>query len=115
MPINASSAYPNNKNFHKPCFANGKTNDASALSGLAFGKAFEDFPTNFNIPAPLKIGARELLYKLLGDDIFPLKPRLMKRDHLQLSLFKDKESYWERFWNIISKIENFQIANKNKH
>ena len=73
MPINASSAYPNNKNFHKPCFANGKTNDASALSGLAFGKAFEDFPTNFNIPAPLKIGARELLYKLLGDDIFPLK------------------------------------------
>ena len=54
------------------------TNDASVLLGLLLGKAFENFQTNFNIPAPSQIGERELQYILLGYDIFPLKLRLMK-------------------------------------
>ena len=54
------------------------TNDANILLGLLLGKTFEDFQTNFNIPAPSQKGERELQYILLGDDIFPLKLRLMK-------------------------------------
>ena len=93
-PKNAGSAYYNYKNFHSivllaTCDANycftlvdigsyGSTNDASVLSKSIFGKAFDDFPTNFNIPAPSTIGERELPYVLIGDDIFPLKPWLMK-------------------------------------
>lgn len=89
-PKNTSSTYYNYKNFHSivflaACDANyyfilvdigcyGSTNDASILSSSAFGKAFEDFLTNFNIHAPSKIGERKLPYILLGDDILPLKP-----------------------------------------
>ena len=54
------------------------TNDASVLLGLLLGKAFENFQTNFNIPAISQINERELQYILLGYDIFPLKLRLMK-------------------------------------
>ena len=93
-PKNTGSTYFNYKNFLSivllaACDANyyftlvdigcyGSTNGASILSGSVFGKAFEDFPTNFNIHAPSKIGERKLPYVLLGDDILPLKPWLMK-------------------------------------
>ena len=89
-PKNTGSTYFNYKNFLSivllaACDANyyftlvdigcyGSNNGASVLSGSVFGKAFEDFPTNFNIHAPSKIGERKLPYVLLGDDILPLKP-----------------------------------------
>lgn len=58
--------------------SHGSINDTSTLSGLLLGKAFEDSSTNFCILAPLRIGEWELPYVLLGDDVFPLKPWLMK-------------------------------------
>ena len=73
--------FPNDTNY---CFtlvdigSHGSINDTSTLSGLLLGKAFEDSSTNFCILAPLRIGEWELPYVLLGDDVFPLKPWLMK-------------------------------------
>ena len=99
-------------------------NDASVLLGLLLGKAFENFQTNFNIPAISQIGERELQYILLGYDIFPLKLRLMKpiprknvskvSKSLQLLFFKGKESHSECLWHIISKMYNVQKSNKSK-
>lgn len=93
-PQNAGSVFYNYKNFHsivllaicdaKYCFsfvdigAYGGTNDAAVLSNTQFGQAFNDFPTMLNIPSPATCGNTSLPYVLLGDDIFPLKPWLMK-------------------------------------
>jgi len=93
-PNNAGSAYYNYKGFHsvvllamcdaKYCFTFldiggfGSTNDASILSGALFGKMFENNPTDLNIPRPSLHGNKTLPYVVVGDDIFPLKPWLMK-------------------------------------
>ena len=93
-PKNGGSAYFNYKGFHsivllavcdaKYCFTfvdigdYGSLNDASILSETAFGQAFENSPTNFNVPCPTLHGTETLPYVLIGDDIFPLKPWLMK-------------------------------------
>ena len=58
--------------------AYGGTNDASVLSNSLFGKAFDKNPTSLNLPSPSPHGHKTLPYVLLGDDIFPLKPWLMK-------------------------------------
>ena len=93
-PNNAGSAYYNYKGFHsvvplamcdaKYCFTFldiggfGSTNDASILSGALFGEMFENNPTDLNIPRPSLHGSKTLPYVVVGDDIFPLKPWLMK-------------------------------------
>lgn len=93
-PNNAGSAYYNYKGFHsivllaicdaKYCFTHidiggvGSTNDASILACSDICRMFEDCPTAFNIPSHSLHGGKTLPYSLLGDDIFPLKPWLMK-------------------------------------
>ena len=56
----------------------GSNNDAGILQNCDFGKAFENLPTRLQIPKPNLVGDKELPFVLLGDDIFPLKPWLMK-------------------------------------
>ena len=91
-PSYGGSAYYNYKNFHsivllavcdaKYCFsfvdigAYGGTNDASILSSSALGKSFEN--NTLSIPEPCLHGDQTLSFVLLGDDIFPLKPWLIK-------------------------------------
>lgn len=93
-PKNAGSAYYNYKGFHSivllaVCDANycftfvdvgayGGTNDASVFSNTAYGEALDKWPTELNIPSRAPCGDRSLPFVLLGDDIFPLKPWLMK-------------------------------------
>ena len=93
-PANAGSAYYNYKNFHSIvllaicdanyCFsfvdigAYGGSNDASVLASFLYGSAFDTIPSTLNLPVPAKCGSKMLPYVLLGDDIFPLKPWLMK-------------------------------------
>ena len=43
-----------------------------------FGQAFEQNPTELNLPSPSLHGDKDLPYVIVGDDIFPLKPWLMK-------------------------------------
>ena len=93
-PKNGGSAYYNYKSFHsivllaicdaKYCFTFadiggfGSTNDASVLSNSVFGQAFEQHPTDLNLPSPSPHGDKDLPFVIVGDDIFPLKPWLMK-------------------------------------
>lgn len=93
-PKNAGSAYYNYKGFHSivllaVCDANycftivdigdfGSTNDASVLSRSEFGQCFEDHPSEMHLPSSSTHGGHNLAYVLVGDDIFPLKPWLMK-------------------------------------
>ena len=93
-PKNGGSAYYNYKNFHsivllavcdaKYCFtlvdvcSYGRENDAAILSESAFGKLFDGGPSGLSIPSPRLIGNSRLPYVLIGDEIFPLKPWLMK-------------------------------------
>ena len=93
-PQNAGSAYFNYKNFHSivlmaVCDANycftlidvggyGRDNDAGILSETAFGNALENNPSILNLPKPSLVKSKVLPYVLVGDDIFPLKPYLMK-------------------------------------
>ena len=93
-PQRAGSAYFNYKKFHsivllavcdaKYCFimvdigAFGGENDASVFSNSHFGRALEYSPTSMGIPRPTSEGDRILPYVLVADDIFPLKPYLMK-------------------------------------
>ena len=93
-PKNGGSAYLNYKGFHsivllavcdaKYCFTfvdigdYGSLNDASILSETAFGQAFENSPTNLNVPCRALHGTETLPYILIRDDTFPLKPWLMK-------------------------------------
>ena len=80
-PKNGGSAYFNYKGFHsivllavcdaKYCFTfvdivdYGSLNDASILSETAFGQAFENSPTNFNVPCPTLHGTETLPYVLI--------------------------------------------------
>ena len=93
-PKNGGSAYYNYKGFHsivllaicdaKYCFTFadiggfGSTNDASVLSNTLFGQTFEQHPTELHLPSPSRHGDKNLPYVVVGDDIFPLKPWLMK-------------------------------------
>ena len=91
-PKNAGSSYFNYKHFHsmvllavcdaKYCFtlvnigSFGRDNDAAILSESGFGKLFES--DTMTIPQPREISGHKLPYVLVGDEIFPLKPWLMK-------------------------------------
>ena len=91
-PREAGSAFFNYKNFHsivlmavcdaKYCFTlvdvggYGRDNDASILNESLFGQMFEN--GEMSTPLPRKVGDYTLPYALVGDDIFGLKPWLMK-------------------------------------
>ena len=80
-PKNGGSAYYNYKSFHsivllaicdaKYCFTFadiggfGSTNDASVLSNSVFGQAFEQHPTDLNLPSPSPHGDKDLPLSLL--------------------------------------------------
>lgn len=94
FPQNAGSAFFNYKNCHslvlmaicdaRYCFtfvnigSYGGENDSSVFQQSEFGRAFDQIPTKFGIPAGSNYGGRTLPYVLIGDDIFPLKPWLIK-------------------------------------
>lgn len=93
-PKNAGSSFYNYKNFHSIVLfaiydakyrfvlvdvgSYGRENDAAILSESAFGKRFEGGPSGFNIPQARRAGSFMLPHVLVGDEIFPLKPWLMK-------------------------------------
>ena len=93
-PQNAGSATFNYKNFHSIvlmgiCDANycfsfvdigsyGGDNDATILARSIIGRSFNDVPTILGIPSATNYNGKNLPYVLLGDDIFPLKPWLLK-------------------------------------
>ena len=93
-PHDGGSASFNYKNFHsivlmaicdaRYCFTlvdiggYGRENDAGLLSQSPFGQALEKGKEKLNIPAPEPVGSFNLPYVFMGDEIFPLKPWLMK-------------------------------------
>ena len=93
-PHGGGSAYFNYKNFHsivlmaicdaKYCFTlvdiggYGRENDAGLLSQSPFGQALESGRGKLGIPGPEQVGSFDLPYVFVGDEIFPLKPWLMK-------------------------------------
>ena len=93
-PKNVGSAYYNYKNFHsmvllaicdaKYCFtlvdigSLGRDNDAAILSESVFGKTFASGPEAFDVREPRTVENYNLPYVLVGDEMFPLKPWLMK-------------------------------------
>ena len=93
-PPNAGSGFFNYKKFHsivllavcdaRYCFtfvdigAHGANNDAAVLAESEFGKIFSENPETLQLPKPNLVGNATLPYVLVGDDIFPLKPWLMK-------------------------------------
>ena len=93
-PKNGGSAFYNYERFHsivllavcdaKYCFTLldiggvGSTNDASILSESDIGRLFEESPSSFSVPSHSSHGHKTLPYVIVGDDIFPLKPWLMK-------------------------------------
>eukprot|EP00794_Sanderia_malayensis_P020795 gene20795-22833_t len=93
-PHNADSATFNYKKFHSIvlmaicdaiyCFtflnigSYGSDNDSNAFAKSNFGKVFAKFPTCLGMPAEIKVGDKLLPHVLIGDDMFPLKPWLMK-------------------------------------
>lgn len=56
----------------------GRIDDAGVVSETLYGTAFDEAPTKLNLPSPAPVEGQNLTYVLLGDDIFPLKPWLMK-------------------------------------
>ena len=58
--------------------AHGANNDAAVLAESEFGKIFSENPVALQLPKPRLVGNATLPYVLVGDDIFPLKPWLMK-------------------------------------
>jgi hypothetical protein len=58
--------------------AQGGSNDAAILADSPIGNIFENNPTLFNIPEPSLVGNTNLPYVIVGDDIYLLKPWLMK-------------------------------------
>ena len=93
-PKNGGSAFYNYKGFHsivllavcdaKYCFTLldiggvGSTNDASILSESNIGRLFEKSQSSSSFPSHSSHGSKTLPYVIVGDDIFPLKPWLMK-------------------------------------
>lgn len=93
-PKNGGSAYYNYKSVHsivllaicdaKYCFTFadiggfGSTNDASVLSNSVFGQAFEQHPTDLNLSSPSPHGDKDLPFVIVRENIFPLKPWLIK-------------------------------------
>ena len=90
---NAGSAYFSYKNYHSIVFLvvcdakyyftfldigdYGGTNGASVQSNSAFWQVFK-YPTKLKLPSPASHRNKILPHVLLGDDIFSLKPWLMK-------------------------------------
>lgn len=58
--------------------AAGSGNDASVMSNCQFGQTFEHALHTMNLPEPGLIGNKIIPYFLIADDIFALKPWLMK-------------------------------------
>lgn len=58
--------------------AQGGSNDAAALSSSTFRTIFKNNQTLLNIPETSLVGNTNLPYVLVGDDIFQIKPWLMK-------------------------------------
>lgn len=56
----------------------GRENDAAILSESVFGKLFDSGPSGLCLLSPRLVGNSRLPYVLIGDEIFPLKPWLMK-------------------------------------
>ena len=93
-PHNAGSTTFNYKNFHslvlmavcdaRYCFtfvdigSVGSENDSAIFANSKFGKAFNSLPTKLGIPEASDHAGIDLPYVLIGDDIFPLKPWLLK-------------------------------------
>ena len=93
-PKNSRAAYHNYKGFHSIVllticdakysftFADiggfGSTNDASVLSNSVFGQAFERHSMELKLQSPSLHGDKDLPLVIVRDDIFPLKPWLMK-------------------------------------
>ena len=91
---NAGSPYYNYKGYHsivllavcdkKYLFtfvdigAYGSTNDASVFLSSTYGEELDKWPTVMNMPKDSQCGNRSLPYVVVRDDIFPLKPWLMK-------------------------------------
>lgn len=115
------AAHYNYKNFYsivllavcdaKYCFtlvdvgSYGRENDAAILSESAFGKLFDAGPSGLNIPSPRLVGNFRLPYVLIGDEIFPLKPWLMK-PYPGRSLDEPRQVYNYRLSRARSTIEN---------
>ncbi len=53
-------------------------NDSSVFQQSDLGRAFDQLPTKLGIPGGSTYGGRTMPYVLIGDDIFPLKPWLIK-------------------------------------
>ena len=83
----------------------GRENDAAILSESAFGKLFDAGPSGLNIPSPRLVGNFRLPYVLIGDEIFPLKPWLMK-PYPGRSLDEPRQVYNYRLSRARSTIEN---------
>lgn len=89
-PKNGGSVYYNYKNFHSivllvvcdanSCFTlvDGRENDAAILSQSAFGKFFDGGPSGLSILSHRLVSNSRLPYVLIGEQVFPLKPWLMK-------------------------------------
>ena len=93
-PHSGGSAYFNHKNVHnivlmaicdaKYCFTlvdiggYGRENDAGLLSQSPFGQALEIGRGKLGNPGPEQVGSFDLPYVFVGDEIFSLKPWLMK-------------------------------------
>jgi len=52
--------------------------NARVFFSTTYGEALDKWPTALNIPTACHCGNRSLPYVLVGDDIFLLKPLLMK-------------------------------------
>lgn len=83
----------------------GRESDAAILSESAFGKLFDAGPSGLNIPSPRLVGNFSLPYVLIGDEIFPLKPWLMK-PYPGRSLDEPRQVYNYRLSRARSTIEN---------
>ncbi|XP_044168370.1 protein ALP1-like [Acropora millepora] len=93
-PKNGGSAFYNYKGFHsivllavcdaKYCFTLldiggvGSANDASILSESNIGRLFEKSPSPSSFLSHSSHGSKTLPYVIVGDDIFPSEPWLMK-------------------------------------
>ena len=83
----------------------GRENDAAILSESAFGKLFDACPSGLKIPSPRLVGNFRLPYVLIGDEIFPLKPWLIK-PYPGRSLDEQRRVYNYRLSRARSTIEN---------
>ncbi|XP_071636696.1 uncharacterized protein [Temnothorax longispinosus] len=120
-PKNAGSAFYNYKHSHSIvlmaiCDANyiirfvdigayGRRSDGGVFKESAMGKAFEEGRMNIPQPAALGEGGPILTYCLVGDEVFPLKPYLL-RPYPGRGLTPEQEMYNYRLSRARRIIEN---------